>query len=218
MSSAVKIVAVADTHGTRPRLPAGDMLVHAGDLTSLGKCTQVEATLEWIASQPHEHKVVIAGNHDIWCERDPAAMRLLCAELGIKYLCDSGMEIAGLRIWGSPYTPKFGDWAFHHDRGSYAARSRWGCIPPDLDLLITHGPPFGIGDRVPSFAPTRVVGDVDLLIALTEMRSPPRYHMFGHIHSDPGAWQTDDLRTRFHNVTTDYGSHPATVLIVLEGR
>lgn len=211
MPRIVKVVALADTHGAEPKVPDGDVLVHAGDLTTLGREDQVERAAEWLGGLPHRSKLVVAGNHDGWCERHERQARMLFASYGLTYLCDEGAEVAGFMFWGSPYTPKFGDWWFHHERGSKSAVRRWACVPDGLDVLVTHGPPFGIGDR----SHGRCVGDRELLDRVTGMLRPPTAHLFGHIHEDPGTWQLDDLRTRFVNVSTDHGRRrPATFDLV----
>ncbi|KAK0744884.1 Metallo-dependent phosphatase-like protein [Apiosordaria backusii] len=61
----VRVVCVSDTHNHRPVLPPGDILIHAGDLTENGSFDEVQAGLGWLSSQPHPHKILIAGNHDV---------------------------------------------------------------------------------------------------------------------------------------------------------
>lgn len=207
MTAVVKIVALADTHGKRPAVPSGDVLIHAGDLTTFGKQSEIEAEVEWIASLSHPHKVVIAGNHDRWCQRKPDAMKKRCEDWGIYYIDREFAFVAGLTIWGSPWTPKFFEWAFMYSRGN-EARAHWADLPEGLDVLVTHGPPFGMGDR----AFGRSVGCVQLLERLHDMRRPPRLHLFGHIHCDHGSFRLgDDHPTRFENVSTDYGKRAAEV-------
>ena len=64
----------------------------------------------------------------------------------VHYLCDSGLEFEGLKIWGSPYTPTFGKWNFMRNRGD-EIKKHWDLIPSDVDILVTHGPPYGIFDE-----------------------------------------------------------------------
>lgn len=66
----LRIVCIADTHNTRPELPEGDVLIHAGDLTENGSFCEIQSQLEWLSQQPHRHKVVIAGNHDVLLDED----------------------------------------------------------------------------------------------------------------------------------------------------
>jgi hypothetical protein len=86
-------------------------------------------------------------------------------------------------IYGSPWQPEFCDWAFNLDRGEPCA-SKWAAIPDGLDVLITHGPPYGYGDKtIPS---GMRVGCEDMLKKIKGSERPPRVHIFGHIHEDEG--------------------------------
>lgn len=191
----MRIVAVADTHlfHRELRVPDGDVFVHAGDLCRGGHVRELAIALDWIAELPHRRKVVVAGNHDWAFVRDrDMALGLLAS--GIDYLEDDAVEIGGVRFWGSPWQPEFCDWAFNLPRGPALAK-RWACIPAELDVLVTHGPPRGIGDRTST---AKREGCEDLLARVTEVK--PRLHLFGHIHEDGGAWQVGP--TWFANVTT----------------
>lgn len=191
----MRIVAVADTHlyHRELRVPDGDVFVHAGDLCQSGHVRELAIALDWIAELPHRHKVVIAGNHDWAFVRDRPAALCLVAK-GVDYLEDQALEIGGVRFWGSPWQPEFCSWAFNLPRGQ-ALAEKWARMPENLDVLVTHGPPSGIGDLT---ATARREGCADLLARVAEVK--PRLHLFGHIHEDGGAWQVGD--TWFSNVTT----------------
>jgi predicted phosphodiesterase len=199
----MRIVAMGDTHGYHRHLavPDGDLLVHAGDLTQRGTLAQLEDAAAWLRALPHAHKVVIAGNHDFGLQRDPARARALFH--GLTYLEDEGVTLGGLRLWGSPWQPWFFDWAFNLRRGA-ELDAKWRQIPEGLDVLVTHGPPAGHGDRCHD---GRRVGCEDLLRHLGRAR--PRFHLFGHIHEDPGQWQVGD--TRCMNVTVSECELPCSV-------
>ncbi|WP_308873929.1 metallophosphoesterase family protein [Thiothrix subterranea] len=134
---------ISDTHSLHDRLPAidaGDVLIHCGDFTGRGTLDDTLNFAEFMAAQPFTHKIVIAGNHD-WCfedKRRKIAEHIL-KEYGLIYLNDSGIEIDGVKFWGSPIQPEFCDWAFNRERGE-AIRQHWDKIPADTDVLITHGP------------------------------------------------------------------------------
>ncbi len=201
----MRIVAVADTHCYERHLgalPDGDVFVHAGDLLQRGTIDELCQAAEWLRALPHAHKLVVAGNHD-WCfQRAPVvAARALAG--AATYLEDAGTTIEGVSFWGSPWQPEFFGWAFNLRRGA-ALREKWSRIPAGLDVLITHGPPRGIGDLVQGDH----AGCDDLLAAIAERR--PRLHLFGHIHEAGGFWQRGD--TAFANVTTAECERGATVL------
>lgn len=200
------LVAMADTHGFHPKLsvPPADILIHAGDLTGRGTRAQVENALAWLRSLPHRHKVLVAGNHDFFFEREPETAARLAREAGLHYLLDSEVTLEGLRIWGSPWQPRFFDWAFNLDRGEPLA-AKWRLIPEGVDVLVTHGPPAGHGDRCDD---GRRVGCADLLEHLHRVK--PRVNLFGHIHEDRGEWQVGP--TRVINCTVSECELPPTVL------
>ncbi len=191
----MRIVCVADTHTyerSLASLPDGDVFVHAGDLLRSGTLEELMLVARWIRSLPYRHKLVVAGNHDwcfLRCRED--AIRALGED--VHYLEDSGTVVDGLRFWGSPWQPEFHSWAFNLPRGQ-ALRDKWALIPADTDILVTHGPPVGFGDRLPSGN----VGCKELLGARQRVR--PILHMFGHIHEDGGAWQVG--KSWLSNVTT----------------
>ncbi len=191
----MRVVAVADTHTFQNDLgviPDGDVFVHAGDLCRGGRLNELAPVAEWLRALPHRHKVVVAGNHD-WCFiRDPDAARELLGD-GVDYLQDSGAVLDGVRFWGSPWQPAFHNWAFNLPRGQPLA-AKWALIPEGTDVLITHGPPYGIGDWCGE--PVRQ-GCKDLLAAV--LRVKPLLHLFGHIHQDGGFWYRDGVS--FANVT-----------------
>ena len=176
----MRIVCLSDTHNRAEGtfVPEGDLLLHAGDLTMQGTEEEIIRAMDWIRGLPHEHKVVIAGNHDFLFEREPAKARALTD--GVIYLEDQLAEIAGLRIWGSPWQPWFYDWAFNLPRGP-EIRKKWDLVPEGVDILLTHGPPAGHGDRGSS---GEAAGCGDLLATIRRLAPP--LHVFGHIHEGYG--------------------------------
>ena len=201
----MRFVAMADTHGRHRKLevPDADVLIHAGDLTGRGTRPQVEDALKWLQSLPHRHKVLVAGNHDFLYEDEAAVAQALTRDAGIIYLCDSETTVEGVRIWGSPWQPRFFDWAFNLDRGE-PLDAKWRLIPEGIDVLITHGPPAGYGDLCDD---GRRVGCEDLLKHLSRLK--PRVHLFGHIHEDRGEWRVGP--TRVINCTVSECELPVTV-------
>src|SRR5208282_1908879 len=165
----MKIVMISDTHGFKPTVPDGDILVHAGDLTMRGSKTQVEDAGKWLNSLPHKHKIVIAGNHDWLFQKDLSLAKDLIAGDGVEYLENSEVWVEGLKFYGSPVQPWFYDWAFNVPRGE-AIREYWNRIPADTDVLITHGPPRGILDQANAKLNTEHCGCDDLYEAIERVR------------------------------------------------
>ncbi len=179
-----RIVCISDTHSKHHKinLPDGDILIHAGDISSYGTEKEVRKFDNWLADLPHPHKIVVAGNHDFVFEREPDIAKELITHA--TYLEDSGtvLEEFNLKIWGSPITPWFFDFAFNRQRGE-EIDAYWQKIPEETDILITHGPPHGILDDT-------VRGDHVGCEALRKRvdKIRPRVHIFGHIHEAYGAY------------------------------
>lgn len=211
MKNEIKIVAFSDTHGQHSKVdvPDGDVLVFAGDLMTCGrKFWEVESFASWFMAHPHPHKILVAGNHDRMFEH-PITKEACVEEFEKRntnhfyYLNDSGCQIRGWNFWGSPIQPWFCNWAFNRARGP-EINKHWNMIPDNTDILITHGPPLGIGDGVGAvYAKGKWeddhVGCADLL--KTIQRIKPAMHIFGHIHNGAGMYQDVPETTWFHNVS-----------------
>lgn len=207
----MRIVAVADTHMFHAdfgALPAGDVLVHAGDMGRGGDDVELAEVARWLRAQPHAHKLVIPGNHDWMFQLDEVAAREMFA--GLTVLIDEEAVIGGLRFWGSPWTPEFHSWAFMLPPGA-ALAAKWAKIPHGIDVLVTHGPPREILDDVGAYrGSAEPAGCAALRTRAFEVR--PRLHLFGHIHSQRGEHVEDGVR--FVNCTTNEAELPATVVDV----
>ena len=183
----VKLVIISDTHGRHRGLsiPDGDILIHAGDITEHGTLSGVQEFNQWLNQLPHAHKIVIAGNHDFCFEDQAEEARALLTSA--TYLQDEAVEVKGLKIYGSPWTPEFFNWAFMRQRGA-EMRAVWEKIPAGTDVLITHGPPSGILDYTEA---GEYAGCRELLTAVGEIA--PRVHIFGHIHEGRGIEKRDGV-------------------------
>lgn len=184
----MRLVCISDTHNAHKGLhiPDGDVLIHAGDATGQGLTLEVERFLGWFGSQPHPHKIFIAGNHDWLFQRSPErAAQLLAQHQGVTYLQDSGVSIEGVLFWGSPWQPWFCDWAFNLPRNGAELRAAWDKIPTGTEVLITHGPPHGVLDQVKGGTH---LGCEVLRDRIAVVR--PRVHAFGHIHDSFGIAQS----------------------------
>lgn len=189
-------VAISDTHRRHRKLrdlPKADAIVHAGDISSRGTLEEIDDFLRWFDGLDYRYKIFIAGNHDFLFEQaGPELLRDLIPP-GITYLNDSGVTVEGIRIWGSPVTPWFHDWAFNRARGAAIAR-HWALIPPGTDIVLVHGPAHGILD----YTHTHIhAGCEELRKRLSEIR--PAYVVSGHIHEAYG--RHEEHGTRFINAS-----------------
>jgi Icc-related predicted phosphoesterase len=148
----------------------------------------IEDFNDWPGELPHRHKIIVPGNHEFFLEADPCERSLLS---NATVLINEGINVHGLRIWGTPITPMHGG-AF--GLSSATDRERvYALVPQDTDVLISHGPPFGILDTAPVSGLPQ--GCRELLD--TVMRVSPKLHVFGHIHGAYGIFQTQ--QTTFVN-------------------
>ena len=196
----MRLVCISDTHGDHEgiELPEGDVLIHAGDLSGHGRLKETHAFMKWLGRQSFEHILCIAGNHDEFMEQQPLMALQFAQDNGVCLLNDSGCTIDGVKFWGSPITPRYLDWAFMRDPGK-PIEAHWRLIPMDTDVLVTHGPPYGIMDQV-----LRPDGDMVRTgcpsLLSTVRKVSPEVHLFGHIHEGHG--REEHGNTTFFNVST----------------
>ncbi len=206
-----RLAFISDTHTQHRHLTTAiieakaDVLVHCGDFTANEpheKMDEISAFADWcemlLRKGYVKHIVAIAGNHDEFFDpscpdtrkRDDATISERCREklkrAGVVYLQDSGQVVCGLVFWGTPWTGRFYDWAFQIDSRQQDA-DIFGSIPGrteanvPIDVLVTHGPPYGVRDLVyRAEGRTEHSGSPGLLAALDRVK--PRVCAFGHIH------------------------------------
>jgi predicted phosphohydrolase len=181
-------------------LPEGDVLIHAGDCTGAGHLFEIDDFTQWFGSQPHKHKVLVAGNHDYSFQKlHPASTwaREMCEKNGISYLQDQAVVIEGVKFFGSPWTPVYRDMAFNSTEAEMAQHR--ALIPDDVEVLITHGPPWRIFDYVPRDA--EHVGCYPLFQRIEQLKKL-KAHVFGHIHEGYGFAQRESDGLKFANAST----------------
>jgi Icc-related predicted phosphoesterase len=191
----VKFVVISDTHGQHNAfsLPEGDVIIHAGDVSNIGKPIEIIQFLNWFESLNYQHKIFIAGNHDFFFENASASDIEAIIPPSVYYLNDSCKVIDNIKIWGSPITPWFHNWAFNRQRGK-EIDLHWDKIPSDTDILVTHGPADTILDKTTRGIHTGCTG---LLEKIRDIK--PKYHICGHIHEAFGVYETSD--TTFINAS-----------------
>jgi predicted phosphodiesterase len=211
-----RVVFISDTHNREDfHVPGGDVVIHCGDATMNGGLTEIDAFALWFARLPHRHKVFVAGNHD-WGFATRATLRQSrksLARSGAIYLEDSSTVIDGLKIYGSPWQPWFHSWAFNFspgEAGRAEAKERWAKIPADVDVLVTHGPAWGILDKN---ALGQHCGCRDLLERVKVVN--PTVHASGHIHPSHGVAR--EGQTLFVNASIcAQGYRPTQCAIVVD--
>ena len=176
----MKLVIISDTHmGHRDiMLPPGDVLIHCGDATFQGEEAEVFEFNEWLGAQDFKHKIFVPGNHDWLFQKNEERARALLPNAHV--LIDEELVIDGVKFYGSPWQPAFMGWAFNLFSGE-ALREKWDLIPEDVDVLITHGPPYGILDDGK--------GCLQLTNRILWLENL-KLHCFGHIHGGYGVKRT----------------------------
>ncbi len=192
---------ISDLHGFYPELEGGDLLIVAGNLTATDKIFQYVDFFSWLKKQNYRKKILIAGNHDNFLQNGFPKSQKEADDLkevkeflesieeennpDFEYLCDSGIEFERLKIWGSPWTKTFPGMnpkckAFTKDTEEELA-IKFSLIPEDIDILITHSPPYGFLDKTKR---QELVGSKSLLLKILEVKAS--LHVFGHIHEKGG--------------------------------
>ena len=197
---------------TQPPLPPGDVLLHAGDLSIIGSKEEIQEQLTWLSSQPHKHKVIVAGNHDVlldeafleaFSERRYGDPNVTASDLdfgSLIYLRDETIQLdfpdhgtaRRLSIYGSPTTPQYGFSAFQVPRETDVWSGR---IPDGTDILLTHGPPWNhLDGRVRHSGCTHLAREV--------ARTRPKLVVFGHIHVGYGKEEVrlDRVRALYEGI------------------
>ena len=120
----MKLVMTSDTHDTHPTIPPGDVLIHAGDLACGDDLRSLRRDLDWLSSQPHPHKLLVCGNHDLILVRNVDRI-----PDSIQYLANRTVQIDGIKFHGL----------------TWLGQPR---IPQGVDVVISHKPPFSILDSL----------------------------------------------------------------------
>ena len=204
----MRITFISDTHTKHDQvtssLPGGDVLIHAGDISSRGYRNEIQDFIKWfVGIENYKHKIFVAGNHDWGFQTEPSATsELLKLNPGCEYLEDDMFLIGEetddyddmVKVWGSPWQPEFFSWAFNLPRQGAELKAVWDMIPSDIDILVTHSPAWGHLDTV-KFNPTQNLGCELLRDRLDTIK--PKIHVCGHIHT--GYGYKFDGHTHFFN-------------------
>ena len=206
----MKIFHFGDTHGNHRDLQVPediDIAIFSGDAGTYRDPSMNEPIvrdfIDWFSELNIKYKVMIAGNHDSSIEQRMFGERYF-KERGIIYLENNDVTIEGIKIWGSPYTPTFGNWCFMKSR--HKIHKIWDEIPEDTDILVTHGPPKGVLDLTENYDGSLEMCGCANLFRQVYQRIKPKYHLFGHIHNrykreyhNAGMLQIANCNTIFSN-------------------
>jgi Icc-related predicted phosphoesterase len=214
----MKITFISDTHNKHKfvtdDLPGGDLLIHAGDISSMGYEHEIREFCKWYNSlDNYTHKVFIAGNHDWGFQINTEKVKeILDFYSDITYIEDNEVLVGEklVSVYGSPWQPEFYNWAFNLPRNGYELKEKWGNIPNNTDILITHGPAYGYVDRV--IGRPENLGCELLTDRIKEIK--PKIHVCGHIHT--GYGYTFDGDTHYINAAVlnesyNYHHKPLTI-------
>jgi len=218
----MKITFISDTHTMHNelngQLPGGDILIHSGDFMNSGYSKHdITEFCEWFEAHDYKHKIFIAGNHDRMFENHPLESNTIVNKYDVTYLQDDEHLIDGVKLYGTPWQPEFCNWAFNLPRRGDGLMAKWGAIPKDTDILITHGPAYGHLD-ISSYGNQNV--GCELLRERIDVVKP-LIHCFGHIHGSAGYkfdGNTHHLNASILNERYHYQNRPMTIDLDLETR
>jgi Icc-related predicted phosphoesterase len=209
----MRIGCISDTHEQERSVefPPCDLLIQAGDITFKGDRHKLGAFDDRCEALPlpKDRILVCAGNHDISLEKTPEVA--LHAFLNCTCVRDATVVVDGVRIYMSPWQPRFNDWAFNLDRSSAELAAQWNAIPDDTNILVPHGPPYGFGDLS---VRGLQVGCELLLERIEQLR--PRFHVCGHVHEGYGRYETDFGTVVVNASVCDARYRPVNLPIVIE--
>jgi len=196
----MKFICISDTHGKHNKIDFSkyndiDTLIFAGDWTSGIKYQDIENTifLEWLFSLDFKNIILVAGNHEVYLqkigktrfkEQIKLLKNILHSEVEIHYLEDDSIILEDIKIYGSPYSGMFCNWAF---MGSEMELFKtWEKIEEDIDILITHGPAYGCHDLVKNtYNRDPHVGSKSLRYKKIDLeKNNLKFHISGHIHEE----------------------------------
>ena len=208
----MKILHLSDTHGFHNELQPErfkdvDVVVHSGDCSNYYDVIRNEQEvinfMNWYEQVPVKHKIYVAGNHDTSIERRRVTGADF-AQRGITYLENASTTIDGVKFYGSPITPTFGQWAFMKARDKM--HHVWQAVPEDTDVLVVHGPPKTIRDlSYDRHGQLEFCGDLSLYKRCMQLKDHLKLVCFGHIHNMETI-ETNQGISRFAHTSTAFSN------------
>jgi len=206
----LRILHLSDTHNMHKDIektfpmPPADIFLHTGDFSNQGSEEEVKYFNEWLGEMKkrYQHVIIILGNHDRWSSIDIQKMRVLLNNALI--LDNEEVQVNGLRIYGTSWAIRQPD---GNPDGAASAFSLFSKIPKNVDILMTHCPPFQIFDKITQDA---TWGSSQILRHVIEQQCP-KVHLFGHLHEQRGIWSRNSMQEEFTGgVEFDSWPYPST--------
>ena len=186
----VRIVLISDTHNRHRmlKMPEGDVLIHAGDFTNKGTEQEIREFDAWLASLDYQHKIVVPGNHDKGMDSKTKQGGVQVTEVtNANVLRGEMVEVMGLRVFGLPHTlnlPLGREMSAFGCGTEEEMKERAGGIPSaNVDILVSHSPPWGIGDTNRT---GKHCGSQGLREVVFNADQLPKLWAFGHVHESGG--------------------------------
>ena len=159
------IFVFSDTHGQHRDVIVPeeiDIVICAGDAVEDDlKGDEYDDFIDWFSGLSAKWKIFIPGNHELSFEIDKSEeIEKAMDDKGILVMQNSIRDCDGVTICSIDGNISIAD----ED------------IPTDIDILVTHYPPYCILDEG--------LGSPEILNFV--MKSKPAYHLFGHIHATAG--------------------------------
>jgi len=215
------ITLISDTHGKHNQitqdLPGGNLIIHAGDISSMGHQHEVQQFCKWFNNvDNYDHKIFIAGNHDWGFQNNTEKiMEIVNSYKTVDYIQDETIQVNNddkmINVYGSPWQPEFYNWAFNLPKNGPELAAKWAAIPDNTAILITHGPAFGVLDTVAG----KMWDNLGCQLLTNKIKTiKPKIHVCGHIHSGYGYYFDGD--THFINASVlneeyQYNNKPITI-------
>jgi hypothetical protein len=229
----IRIVHISDTHDKAYSLPAGDILVHTGDMTDTASPEELRRFREFLRCQPHKHKILVCGAHEVGLDRmkpSDAAAHLAGSVPDCHLLHDAAVIVEGLKFYGSPWNTSMKAFAMSPE----ACAIKFQLIPADTDVLVTHQPPAGVLDV--AYPPGQYLAPDDsqppcadcggtahpgglhlgspaLLRKVQQLRIP--LHLFGRSHHAAGLQHIGG--TLFSNASMEVRGRPVVIDVLVQG-
>ena len=185
----MKIGVISDTHNRHRKLKNIekyniDCLVCCGDTHF--NTESYKKFIKWFGKLNIKYKILISGNHDIEIWKNFKSCKKDFDKYNIIYLQDESIEIEGVKFYGTPWSPVYGQYYFTME--DCFLSEKWKQIPKDTEILITHCPSY---KELDLSIENENCGSYTLSLRKKELKEL-KYHLFGHIHECRGILKMEN--------------------------